>query len=187
MDEVLINIFFLCSGPCPRLSSARTRALKGPVCRICWTVVAFWGTMWMFPHTCMQRMSSPGALMSDINEHIDCEKIFYLSSNKAEIKGCLVCIHQSLKHDSNTNVTSPLLGAQTDSHKIKTQLIFIKVSVLKPVSRVCMNAGSTLLFLASVLTDYYKSTSLNLQQCYALSSTLRQWSNADAASVPVIQ
>lgn len=48
-------------------------------------------------HTSIQRQSSPGE-MSDINEHIQCEKIFYLSSNKAETKGCLVCILQSLHH-----------------------------------------------------------------------------------------
>lgn len=107
--------------------------------------------------------------MSDINEDIDCENIIYLNSDKAETKGCLVCIHQRLQHDSNANVTSPLLGAQTDNHKIKMRLIFIKVSVLEPVSCVCINAGPTLLFLASILTDYYKSTSLNLQQGSALS------------------
>lgn len=48
----------------------------------------------------------------------------------------LVCIRQRLKHDSSPHVASPPL--QTHHHKMKTQLIFITVSVLEPVLRVCV-------------------------------------------------
>lgn len=65
--------------------------------------------------------------MSFINKHVHGETIFYLSSNKAVTNACVVCIHQSLKHDSDTHVTSLMSGAQTDKRKIKTQSIFVSV------------------------------------------------------------
>lgn len=47
----------------------------------------------------------------------------------------------------------PLLRAQTDKRKMKTQLIFIKVSVLEPVSCLLRKRGPPLFFIFSFNLD----------------------------------